>query len=95
MFQQGRKYAAKKGDYRVEVLCIRRTKDMVTFHANERDAKRYFGTKSTFTKRVAKTDMLDDDGKPREFVARLGRRHPGCDWCITDEEMPRRRRWLE
>ena len=87
MFEAGKRYWAVNGDYRIRVLCVKRTRHRATFQVCEADARRYFGTKPTFTKALAKIDVPDKNGMRRECVPRLGDTHPGCDWCITDNKV--------
>ena len=84
MFEVGKRYIARNGDYSIRVLCLKRSARRVTFHVSERDA-RILGTGTKFTKQVEESDIPCVGGM-REFVARVGSTYPGRDWCITDEE---------
>ena len=87
MFEVGKRYWAVNGDFRIKVLCIARTRCRATFTADERDAKRYFGTRPKFTKKISPIEVAGADGMWRECVMRLSDKPPGYNWCITDMEV--------
>lgn len=84
MFEAGKRYWAKNGEYSVKVTCVKRTKFRATFTANESDTRRYFGLPAKFTKEITPIDVPDRNGMRRECIIRLSDEHPGCDWCVTD-----------
>ena len=86
MFEVGKRYIAKSGNRVARVTCIKRSASHVTFSVSGCDARR-MGTRLKFTRTVERSDVTDRSGRPREFVAKVGRMHPGCDWCVTDEEV--------